>query len=737
MRLALNAVIEWTSDPSLTTPPRRERILSLEYIGDRVILYDIDAPKQFPTVASRRALEQALQLRTAKTLLEDPHSHLYIPDTDIEILPTKKRTRLKSYCHHRNHIYKKLKPALEGKWGDLLDPTQRPGIITRLVKRTNWSRQTVTKYLRRWWESGMIKNAFIPHYKDSGAPGEDRIAEAGNPKLGRPSNAVKQNRGEQGRNVLPEDIPWIKTVVLPIYEKRAQIDFTTSYKEACKQQYREMEFDYNENTGLFVAQSPPNYIPISINQAMYNCEKLLDKERQAIKRHGSLAWPLAHRPILGDSSKMLIGPGAVYQIDATVLDVYVVSSIDRKRVIGRPVLHVVIDVFSRMVVGFAVRLEGPNWEGAKQALLHAYSDKTKQYQAYQQKYQIPISIAAWPSQYLPTVILADNGEFISILSDELQGALGISVQNPPPYRPDWKAIVERHFRTVSEYLQFTPGYVYDLSHRGGPDYRLDAKLTLQALRAFLANRFTRYNTLHRLTTYDLSPWMIEDGVEPYPAQLWRWGLQNSNAMPRQIPEDRVLATLLPSDKGTITPRGIEFKGLHYTCDLAENEQWFVRYKRRKGRIPLTWNPEDPRQIYLRLNQGREIIPCQLVDRARENNWCEADWSEILDYAAAKSVIDKQAFLPDLIREIPYDRQAEELIQQETQLSEIAQQGQTKISRLGGMKSARAVEVQADQGHRASPALMTNTGSSSGEDDNDYIPQPLCPDLLQPPTTKEA
>jgi len=736
MRLATNAVLEWASDSPDTSQSRRERILSLEYTGDIVILYDIDASNQFPTMASRRVLEQALRLGTAKILEEDPYSHLYVPDADIEKAPTRERKRLTSYGDHRNHVYQKLAPALEGEWGKLLDPDERPRVITRLVKHTGWSRQTVTKYLRRWWECGQIKNAFLPHYKNSGAPGKERIAGPGDKKRGRRSDSVKQNRMEKGRNVLLEDIQWIKTAILPLYENRNQIDFTAAYRDACKQRYREVEFDYNEATGLFVAQSPPNDIPISLNQAIYQCEKLLDKERQAIRRHGSLAWPLAYRPILGDSSEMLIGPGAVYQIDATVLDVYLVSSIDRKRVIGRPVLYVVIDVFSRMVVGFAVLLEGPSWEGAKQALLHSYSDKTKQFQKYHQKYQIPISAAAWPSQYLPTVLLADNGELKSILSDELQGALGISIQNPPAYRPDWKAIVERHFRTVAEYLKFTPGYVYDISHRGGPDYRLDAKLTLQALRLFLANRFMRYNTLHRLTTYDLTSWMIEDGVEPYPAQLWRWGLQNSNATPRQISEERVLATLLPSDEGTITPRGIEFKGLHYTCDLAEHDQWFVRYKRRSGRVPLTWNPENPQQIYLRLNEGRDIVPCQLVDRARENNLGEADWFEILDHAAAKSMGDKQAQLQDLIREIPYDRHADQIIQQETQLSELAQQGQTKNSRLGGMTQARAVEARVDQVHRASTALITDTGSSSDEDDNDYIPPPSYTPLLQPPTTPQ-
>ncbi|WP_164907503.1 hypothetical protein [Clostridium septicum] len=46
------------------------------------------------------------------------------------------------------------------------------------------------------------------------------------------------------------------------------------------------------------------------------------------------------------------GPGSLYQIDATVADVYLVSEFNRNWIIGRPVLYMVLDSFSRMIVGF-------------------------------------------------------------------------------------------------------------------------------------------------------------------------------------------------------------------------------------------------------------------------------------------------------------------------------------------------------------------------------------------------
>ncbi|MBW4419912.1 MAG: transposase family protein [Myxacorys californica WJT36-NPBG1] len=139
---------------------------------------------------------------------------------------------------------------------------------------------------------------------------------------------------------------------------------------------------------------------------------------------------------------MAFGPGSIYQIDATIGDIYLVSSLDRTRIIGRPVIYVVIDVFSRMIVGMSVTLEGPSWVGAMQAMENAASDKV----TFCQEYGIEIAEEDWASYHLPEMILADRGEFEGYMADNLVNALNIRVSNTPPYRADWKAIVERNFR---------------------------------------------------------------------------------------------------------------------------------------------------------------------------------------------------------------------------------------------------------------------------------------------------
>jgi len=60
------------------------------------------------------------------------------------------------------------------------------------------------------------------------------------------------------------------------------------------------------------------------------------------------------------------GPGSVFEVDATLVDVYLVS--DLQQCIGQPVVYTVTDVFSSMLVGVYVGLEGPSWHEAIRAI---------------------------------------------------------------------------------------------------------------------------------------------------------------------------------------------------------------------------------------------------------------------------------------------------------------------------------------------------------------------------------
>ncbi len=102
-------------------------------------------------------------------------------------------------------------------------------------------------------------------------------------------------------------------------------------------------------------------------------------------------------PLVSTATADVLGPGSRYEIDATIADIYVVSNSERRNIVGRPVIYMVIDVFSRMVVGMYVGLESPSYVTAMQALSNAITDKVD----YCKNYGIEIKDEDWPVKGLP------------------------------------------------------------------------------------------------------------------------------------------------------------------------------------------------------------------------------------------------------------------------------------------------------------------------------------------------
>ncbi|TBR56934.1 hypothetical protein B4U84_26175 [Westiellopsis prolifica IICB1] len=122
-------------------------------------------------------------------------------------------------------------------------------------------------------------------------------------------------------------------------------------------------------------------------QFYYWYKKDRDLCRTLKSRGGEHRFNLRHRAVTGNTTNIANCPGSLYQIDATIGDIYLVSSLDRNRLIGRPVVYLVVDVFSRLIVGFSVSLEGPSWLGAMLALENATTNKVKFCQKYGIKLQ--------------------------------------------------------------------------------------------------------------------------------------------------------------------------------------------------------------------------------------------------------------------------------------------------------------------------------------------------------------
>lgn len=215
-----------------------------------------------------------------------------------------------------------------------------------------------------------------------------------------------------------------------------------------------------------------NRLP-SFDQFKHYVEEDRKEKGQLAGRYEEREMALKRRPVLDTSEHMSRGPGDLFLIDATVADVYLLSSYDRRWLVGRPVLYLVVDHYSRMIVGLHVALEGPNWTGAMMALANAFSDKV----AFCAKHDIRIEPDDWPCDVAPARLTADRGEVLSENADYIVPGFRLTIHDTPSFRADFKSFVEGQFKITNEKgIKRLPGWVDKLKDRGSPDYRYDGRL---------------------------------------------------------------------------------------------------------------------------------------------------------------------------------------------------------------------------------------------------------------------
>ncbi|MEO9589110.1 MULTISPECIES: Mu transposase C-terminal domain-containing protein [Marinobacter] len=370
--------------------------------------------------------------------------------------------------------------------------------------------------------------------------------------------------------------------------------------------------------GLFKARYPSateKSLP-TMRQFRYFYETNYRKNEVVRRRTPSRIYQKDKRALTSTSANLNFGPGARYEIDATIADLYLVAEKDPNVIIGRPVLYFVKDVFSRMVVGMYVGLESPSWVAAMMALGNAFSDKV----AYCREYEINIGGEDWPSMGVPAGIMADRGELLYKQADVLVNRFGIQLSNSRAYRGDDKAICERFFGTIqSKFRPYVGGVVEPVNgkKRAGKRYELDADLNLLEFTQMLINLVLFYNTQHVVEGYDFAPDMPTD-LPAVPRELWNWGIQNRTGKLRSCDEDLTRINLLPYESGTVSQVGITFKGLVYTCQEALAQGWFDRIRQsRPSKVEIAFDPRRTDTVYLRPDSSFENYwVCELSDRSR-------------------------------------------------------------------------------------------------------------------------
>lgn len=479
----------------------------------------------------------------------------------------------------------------------------RTSIINESMKKYNVSYSTVKRILCNYLKSGKIRDSLIDSFKNCGASGKER--------------KIKSRDG-----IIIDDR------VKKIFKQGINKYYNTSKKNSLTTCYELIIRDYLKDDK---EQDIPTF-----RQFYYWYKKLSanNKQNEIAKRYGERIYQQKSRAIIGNSIQDALAPADLVQIDSTILDVYIVSKMNRNLIIGRPVLYLVIDVYSRMIVGMNVTIEPFNsYQGVKEALINTMSDKV----SYCKKHGIDIKKEEWDVCCVPSRILADRGELLSHDIENSISNLGIIIQNTPPYRGDMKGIVEKSFERMHSYIKpFVDGVVenkFNKVERGAEDYRLKANLTLEEITQIIIKCVLFHNNKHVLSNYESDGLTIENNIPKIPKKIWVYGIRQKKGLLRELQEEIIKINLFNNKEVNVTAKGVKFNKLFYVSRYTLEEGWFQKARIEGSfKIKVSYNPNNLSEIYYIKADGNSYDTLTLVTYMEQyKDMSEEELNKVFEY----------------------------------------------------------------------------------------------------------
>lgn len=603
--------------------------------------------------------------------------------------------------------------------GRMWDERLRGRLSRRLAAFKICSKPFFYDVLRLYWQRGQTKEAIVTAMWRCGAPGEVRIPTAGDPKTGRPRSiqpGVGVAATEEHRHNMR--LAWASA---PVGRDGRQLKKAWEWMLIARYHEHVNVLPKDENSHVVKVE---NYDRVpTFEQFEYHWRQEHAFDVRQLKRLQQRRFDLAFKPLLSGTLPEVRGPGTRYYIDATVLDVYAVSRFNPRRIVGRPTLYVVIDQFSRMVVGIYVGLEPPCWAGAMLALWNCSVDKV----AFCKAYGIDITVNMWPTGYMPLHLMGDRGELKSEEADRLSTGFGLDVENARGYSGDAKGVVERMFRTLHAIFgPFMPGYIdKELAGRDQEPAVLRSAMTVEAITRAVINAVLIAN-LRVVREYDGWPEVIADGVPFVPVSLWHWGVENLRADVRKYPDLHLKKYLWPQTQMRVTRRGLQlYRGLYYMGDALRQQSWFAQALHRKEVVDVLYHPLVSGSA-VALPSSQHGAACDVAFARRSQKWGNVSFSEIAALELQRNRQNAAAAWANLPQQLAASYRTIEDSAHGRRLAEQAKPpGETRAERTRDIRGNREAELDA----LTSEAFLNTVGTDpTGGAVSAEAPSPATPQV---------
>lgn len=283
------------------------------------------------------------------------------------------------------------------------------------------------------------------------------------------------------------------------------------------------------------------------------------------------------------------------QADHTQADIYVDMGIG---VLVRPWITLLIDRYSKAILGFWVSPDSPSAQTVMDALRMAIMPKNIIELGGEPQWQ-------WPMFGLPEELILDNGK--DFLSRDLETAaleLGISLNYSPPRQAFYKAQIERQFGAINkQLLSKLPGQVFKYEpEKHGLDY---PHLTFDEFSKLFIQWVT--TLAHKTPT--------KTGYTPM--QLWENSIQKNGFSGSGLDQEFVQLCL---SKSIHKDCALQPDGIHHNS-LVYNNEWLSRYRNqiaptssgRNPKVEFKWSAWNVGLIWVFDENNHSFFPVEAKD----------------------------------------------------------------------------------------------------------------------------
>lgn len=369
--------------------------------------------------------------------------------------------------------------------------------------------------------------------------------------------------------------------------------FLTPQRETRKEVHTLLSANINLiNRGLKSNNAP------EINSISYVtvCKHIQDlDEYEVLSRRFSHLYAQNNTRLQG-STKPFTRHLQLVQADHTQIDIYV--DIGIKNLI-RPYLTLILDSYSKAILGYWLSLEPPSSDSVMNALRMAVMPKEPVWDEKTEKHYL------WPMMGIPSELLLDNGADFKGLDVRLAcGGLTITPTFTPPRKPYYKSQIERKFGQINKQVwNKMPGQVFKYEpKKHGLEY---PHLTFDDLNRVLSLWIV--SILHQTP--------VQGGRTPN--ELWADSVSKHGMPGTGFSDEYIRITLAKSShkEFNLEPEGIHFNSLTYSNELLSRYRNQIKsnFPHSDPKVTFKWSATNVGVIWVYDTLAKAYFPVEAKD----------------------------------------------------------------------------------------------------------------------------